>query len=190
MSASVRRNKLVSKYQITELCPHCENEVTMNWDVETFGYQAYCPYCGKRLMLCDECTHTENGPDGGCDYDSDADHCSQQKNVKSSAENEHKSGGEQMVLGGNRLTGDSVMIIWSSGPSEEESPERLVGIRLYGSDSISLNDCYAAAVSGGYNGTVCKIITVIADAPLHGTVYVYGNHGCYWEKVGTTDGYA
>ena len=95
-----------------------------------------------------------------------------------------------MVLGGNRLTGDSVMIIWSSGPSDEESPERLVGIRLYGSDSISLNDCYAAAVSGGYNGTVCKIITVIADAPLHGTVYVYGNHGCYWEKVGTTDGYA
>lgn len=73
---------MVSKYQITELCPHCENEVTMNWDVETFGYQAYCPYCGKRLMLCDECTHTENGPDGGCDYDSDADHCSQQKNVR------------------------------------------------------------------------------------------------------------
>ena len=33
---------------------------------------AFCPYCGKRLMLCDECRHSGCGP---CDYDSEADTC-------------------------------------------------------------------------------------------------------------------
>nr|DAP18073.1 MAG TPA: zinc-ribbon domain protein [Caudoviricetes sp.] len=72
----------MNNYQITEMCPHCENEVTMNWDVEMYGYQAYCPYCGKRLMLCDECTHSDNDIAGGCDYDSSTDKCSRQKSSR------------------------------------------------------------------------------------------------------------
>jgi hypothetical protein len=28
----------------------------MAWDVDKMGYQAFCPVCGKVLMLCEECT--------------------------------------------------------------------------------------------------------------------------------------
>lgn len=62
---------------VTEVCPHCEMEVELIWDVEESGYKAHCPYCGHRLMLCDECLH--RGPDGtycgDCDYDMTEDTC-------------------------------------------------------------------------------------------------------------------
>ena len=50
---------------VTERCPHCEAEITMCWSVKEYGYQVFCPVCGKPLMLCDECRHA-----GGiaCDY--------------------------------------------------------------------------------------------------------------------------
>lgn len=60
-------------YLVTEVCPHCESEVEMRWNTDTMGYKAFCPVCGKRLMLCDECRHTEGMP--GCDYDSRLDCC-------------------------------------------------------------------------------------------------------------------
>lgn len=67
----------MSKYEVTEWCPHCESEITMTWDVESMGYKAFCSVCGERLMLCDECQHS--GPDGtytgGCDYCSESDTC-------------------------------------------------------------------------------------------------------------------
>ncbi len=62
---------------ITEYCNNCETEVTMEWDVEMYGYKAYCPFCGERLMLCDECQHP-NGESKrclSCDYDSETDTC-------------------------------------------------------------------------------------------------------------------
>lgn len=63
--------------EVTEVCPNCEAEVTMVWDVKQDGYQAFCPYCGKQLMLCDACRH--DGPDGKptseCDYCSETDSC-------------------------------------------------------------------------------------------------------------------
>ena len=33
-------------------------------------------------------------------------------------------------------------------------------------------------------------ITVITDGPLEGVIYHYGNHGDFWEQIGTTVGYA
>lgn len=67
----------MGKYEVTEWCPHCESEITMMWDVRSMGYKAFCPVCGERLMLCDECQHS--GPDGtytgGCDYRSESDTC-------------------------------------------------------------------------------------------------------------------
>lgn len=60
-------------YLVTEVCPHCESEVEMRWNTDTMGYKAFCPVCGKRLMLCDECRHTEGMP--GCDYNSHLDCC-------------------------------------------------------------------------------------------------------------------
>lgn len=60
-------------YTVTEVCPHCESEVEMRWDTDRLGFKAYCPVCGKRLMLCDECRHAETP--GPCDYDNALDCC-------------------------------------------------------------------------------------------------------------------
>ena len=54
---------------VTEDCPTCGNEVTMVWDVEQNGYKATCPFCGGRLMLCDECQHPNGIYTDDCDYD-------------------------------------------------------------------------------------------------------------------------
>jgi len=62
------------KPQITEWCSHCENEVTMEWDVEQDGYKAFCPFCGKMLMLCDECSHHSNNS-GNCKFDNEENTC-------------------------------------------------------------------------------------------------------------------
>ncbi len=58
-------------YTVTEWCPHCENEIEMRWDTDTRGLKAFCPICGQRLMLCDECQQL-GGP---CNYDSRTDSC-------------------------------------------------------------------------------------------------------------------
>ena len=51
---------------VTELCQHCGHEITLLWDTTILGFEAVCPVCGSRLMLCDECRHAaESGP---CDY--------------------------------------------------------------------------------------------------------------------------
>lgn len=72
----------MSKKEVTEVCPHCEAEITMTWNTEVMGFHAFCPVCGKRLMLCDECQHTvcQDGEPHNCDYDSATDTCHRQKN--------------------------------------------------------------------------------------------------------------
>lgn len=64
-------------YIVTECCPFCGSEIIMRWDCDELGYKAYCPVCGERLMLCDECQHRFD--DGeytcDCDYDSKTDSC-------------------------------------------------------------------------------------------------------------------
>ena len=41
--------------QIVEMCPNCGNEVAVWWDMQKDGYQIFCPYCGKPMMLCSMC---------------------------------------------------------------------------------------------------------------------------------------
>lgn len=60
-------------FTVTEWCPHCESEIEMTWNVEDRGYKAFCPVCGKRLMLCDECQHADDALP--CDYDRETDSC-------------------------------------------------------------------------------------------------------------------
>ena len=56
--------------EVTELCAHCENEAQLQWDIEKDGFEAHCPYCGDKLMLCSEC------PDHGeCDWDTESKMC-------------------------------------------------------------------------------------------------------------------
>ena len=70
---SVRQTPEIGDYMVTELCPHCNTEITMRWSVEEFGYKAYCPVCRKRLMLCSECQRGEGSKP--CDYDSESGSC-------------------------------------------------------------------------------------------------------------------
>lgn len=58
--------EIIMKFEITEVCANCENEVTMLWDTNTDGFRAFCPFCGEELMLCDECQHAEDF--NGCDW--------------------------------------------------------------------------------------------------------------------------
>ena len=60
-------------YIVTEMCPRCESEIEMRWDTDTMGFKAFCPVCGERLMLCDECRHTEEP--SPCDYGMNGDGC-------------------------------------------------------------------------------------------------------------------
>ena len=68
-------------FMVVEVCPHCMSEIEMRWNTDTQGFKAFCPVCGKRLMLCDECLHTQ---DGDCDYDSELNSCkfSREKEAK------------------------------------------------------------------------------------------------------------
>lgn len=63
--------------EVVETCPNCDREVTLVWDVRVEGFKAFCPYCGERLMLCDECQHRfDNGEfTDDCDYNGYSDTC-------------------------------------------------------------------------------------------------------------------
>lgn len=61
----------VTDYLVTEVCPYCESEIEMRWNVKEQGYKAICPVCGNRLMLCDECRQAG----GVCDYNGKTDTC-------------------------------------------------------------------------------------------------------------------
>lgn len=60
-------------YIVTECCPHCEHEIEMRWNTEELGFEARCPVCGGRLMLCDECQHLDNPVT--CDWNRHSDSC-------------------------------------------------------------------------------------------------------------------
>lgn len=62
-------------HTVVEWCPTCESEIEMTWDVKTRGFKAFCPVCGARLMLCDECMHRTGECINDCDYCSETDTC-------------------------------------------------------------------------------------------------------------------
>lgn len=68
--------------ETTEVCPNCEEEVTLDWDLKD-GYKTTCPNCSGRLMLCDLCQHRDGITDetgkivgqSDCNYDTKTDSC-------------------------------------------------------------------------------------------------------------------
>lgn len=67
--ASARKQKaLLEDGYIVEWCINCNKQVTMLWDLEEDGFTAFCPYCGEKMMLCEQCQ-------GECDYNYGFDIC-------------------------------------------------------------------------------------------------------------------
>ena len=61
---------------VTEYCANCKEEIEMVWSVKDRGYKAFCPVCGSKLMLCNECMHSGVIFEiGGCDFDFDTGKC-------------------------------------------------------------------------------------------------------------------
>lgn len=42
-------------YEVHEVCPYCDNEICLRWDIETMGMMAYCPICSNEMLLCSQC---------------------------------------------------------------------------------------------------------------------------------------
>ena len=58
---------------VTELCPHCERaRLRCSGTLTQTALRHSAPYCGERLMLCDECLHSGTG---NCDYSNNTDSC-------------------------------------------------------------------------------------------------------------------
>ena len=71
----MEQNKM-DEQMIVEVCPHCNREAYMRWNVEDDGYVAHCPYCGEPLLLCDECIHRDgNDGDAPCNYCDETNGC-------------------------------------------------------------------------------------------------------------------
>lgn len=51
---------------ISEVCPHCDEENTFIWDVTKDGMMAFCPHCGKPMLICSMC---EDQRCGKCPYE-------------------------------------------------------------------------------------------------------------------------
>lgn len=52
----------IQQFEVCEVCPECGAENIMRWDIKKDGYVAYCPHCGSKMMLCDECFHSDDAP--------------------------------------------------------------------------------------------------------------------------------
>lgn len=90
----------MAKNEVIECCPHCEREVVMQWDTEADGYEAICPYCGNRLMLCDECQHSvcEDGEPHDCDWCANTKVCHRCKTEIARKERQLKEDFERQLL--------------------------------------------------------------------------------------------
>lgn len=64
---------------VDEMCPHCDTEVTITWDISTQGYEITCPVCGKNLMLCSMCNTNDSG---SCDWNNETNMCSKKEPLK------------------------------------------------------------------------------------------------------------
>lgn len=90
----------MAKREVAEYCSECENEVILQWDTEIDGFEITCPYCGAKLMLCDECQHTicEDGEAHNCDWDDACGECHRCKSRIAKREEQEQKDFERRLL--------------------------------------------------------------------------------------------
>lgn len=83
----------------------------------------------------------------------------------------------------------TVRITWTSDKEVKSYGYSISGISTYPrhGEEMTLENCRRLAELRGWRS---GNITVIVEYPLAGKVYSYGNHGHFWEEVGTICGYA
>lgn len=55
--------------EAVEMCPYCMSENTYpDWDAKKQGFVARCKKCGRAIMLCDECYHSDDNKAQECDW--------------------------------------------------------------------------------------------------------------------------
>lgn len=67
------RYNLPETREVTQICPNCDRVVTLVWNIRENGLKAFCPHCGRRLMLCSSCPATEGK--SFCDYNDLTEGC-------------------------------------------------------------------------------------------------------------------
>lgn len=56
-------------FEAVELCPHCGREnIYPMYDPEKSGWVTTCNHCGKEILLCDECLHSEGNEERKCSW--------------------------------------------------------------------------------------------------------------------------
>lgn len=90
----------MAKKEVVEYCSECENEVVLQWDTDADGFEIVCPYCGKKLMLCDECKHTvcEDGEPHDCDWCDETSCCHRCKSEIAKEEKRLREDHERRML--------------------------------------------------------------------------------------------
>lgn len=68
LTAAKKRVHELEEGYVVEWCDSCHRQTTMLWDVKADGLTAFCPFCGAKMMLCQQCN-------GECDYDYGLDLC-------------------------------------------------------------------------------------------------------------------
>lgn len=53
---------------VVECCSNCGAENEIRWDINKDGFEAYCPHCGAKMMLCDACEHRYGDRYNDCDW--------------------------------------------------------------------------------------------------------------------------
>lgn len=84
--------------EVTEVCPSCGDEITLQWRTKVDGYKAYCPHCGQRLMLCDACLHEGNGE---CSWNDETDSCKFSGPAENAEDKTHACSKPKRIAEGN-----------------------------------------------------------------------------------------
>ncbi len=122
--AVIRKSNELMKIRmslVTEVCPDCGMENTIEWNVVKQGYQAFCPNCGQPLMLCSECTVDKDF----CDWSNDTCLCYRMveefwKDLEDIPVNEDKKGRTVLETEYRMMVGNREIAVFPAGTVRED----------------------------------------------------------------------
>lgn len=132
------------KREEVEICPVCECESILVLDVEKDGYEAECPQCGAKMMLCDACTHSEDNPTQKCDWSEE--HGCFRKPIRQKMEK------DPTTISKAKRTKENTWVEGHFITDEKEQSKAYIGY-LFGVEDDIVHDTEIVEVDGS---TVCR----------------------------------